>query len=65
MRSRDRPGMLPAWKLAVVAAVTDTEAKVEWLNQAGDRKSGVLALPPILPGRGRCTTASPGRHPGA
>jgi penicillin-binding protein 1A len=38
------PGMLPSWKLAVAAAVTDSEAKVDWLNQAGDRKVGVLAL---------------------
>lgn len=37
-------GMLPAWKLAVVAALTDTEAKVEWLNQVGERKVAALLL---------------------
>ncbi|HEY0183571.1 MAG TPA: transglycosylase domain-containing protein, partial [Rhodopila sp.] len=38
------PGMLPAWKLAVVAGVADTDAKVEWLDQAGERRAAVIAL---------------------
>jgi penicillin-binding protein 1A len=38
------PGMLPLWKLAIVATVTDREAKVEWLSQTGERKTGALAL---------------------
>jgi penicillin-binding protein 1A len=38
------PGMLPAWKLAIVAAVSDNEAKVEWLNPAGQRRAAILAL---------------------
>jgi penicillin-binding protein 1A len=37
-------GMLPAWRLAVVAAVSDAEAKVEWLNASGERRSGALVL---------------------
>jgi len=39
------PGMLPAWKLAIVAGVSDSEAKVEWLNAAAERRAAVLALP--------------------
>ncbi len=39
------PGMLPHWRLAVVAGTTETEAKVDWLNQAGERRTAVLALP--------------------
>jgi penicillin-binding protein 1A len=39
------PGMLPSWKLAIVASVSDSEAKVEWLTQAGERRAAVLALP--------------------
>ena len=38
------PGMLPAWKLAVVADVSESEAKVEWLTPTGDRRSAMLAL---------------------
>ncbi|HEY4174581.1 MAG TPA: transglycosylase domain-containing protein, partial [Rhodopila sp.] len=38
------PGMLPAWKLAVVAEVGESEAKVEWLTPAGERRSAMLAL---------------------
>jgi penicillin-binding protein 1A len=38
------PGMLPHWKLAVIAGTTESEAKVDWLNQAGERRSAVLAL---------------------
>jgi penicillin-binding protein 1A len=41
------PGMLPDWKLAVVASVTDAEAKVEWLNASGERRAAVLALPDL------------------
>jgi len=40
-------GMLPLWKLAIIAAVSESEAKVEWLDQAGDRRTGVLALPDV------------------
>ncbi len=38
------PGMLPDWKLAVVAGLSASEAKVEWLNQDGGRQAGALAL---------------------
>ncbi len=38
------PGMLPSWKLAIVAAAGDSEAKVEWLNHAGERRAAILAL---------------------
>jgi penicillin-binding protein 1A len=41
------PGMLPSWKLAVVASVSDNDAKVEWLNPAGERRVAVLALPDL------------------
>jgi penicillin-binding protein 1A len=40
-------GMLPAWKLAVVAGLTDSEAKVQWLNQTGERRAAVLAFPDV------------------
>jgi penicillin-binding protein 1A len=38
------PGMLPAWKLAVVADVGESEAKVEWLSPTGERRAAMLAL---------------------
>ncbi|MEA2739230.1 MAG: penicillin-binding protein, partial [Acetobacteraceae bacterium] len=38
------PGMLPTWKLAIVAAVADADAKVEWLNQTSERRTAMLAL---------------------
>jgi penicillin-binding protein 1A len=38
------PGMLPSWKLAIVASTTEAEAKVNWLSQTGERKAAVLAL---------------------
>jgi penicillin-binding protein 1A len=38
------PGMLPDWKLAVVAGLTDSEAKVQWLSQTGERRAAALAL---------------------
>jgi penicillin-binding protein 1A len=38
------PGMLPSWTLAVVASVTDAEAKVEWLNHDAERRNAMLAL---------------------
>jgi penicillin-binding protein 1A len=38
------PGMLPSWKLAVVAGVADSDAKVEWLSKGGERRAAVLAL---------------------
>jgi penicillin-binding protein 1A len=41
------PGMLPSWRLAIVAGLTDTEAKVEWLNPAGERRAAVLGLPDV------------------
>ncbi|HEX2940343.1 MAG TPA: transglycosylase domain-containing protein, partial [Rhodopila sp.] len=37
-------GMLPSWRLAIVGSVTDSEAKVEWLNPDGGRRNAVLAL---------------------
>jgi penicillin-binding protein 1A len=37
-------GMLPSWRLAVVAGVTEPEARVAWLSPAGERKTAVLAL---------------------
>lgn len=37
-------GMLASWRLAVVAAVSDQDARVEWLNAAGERRSAVLVL---------------------
>ena len=48
LNEQPRPaGMLPSWKLAVVAGITDTEAKVEWLNASGERRTAVLALPDV------------------
>jgi penicillin-binding protein 1A len=41
------PGMLPSWKLAIVAGVGDSDAKVEWLNPAGERRTAMLALPDV------------------
>ena len=41
------PGMLAAWKLAVVAAVSESTAKVEWLNHLGERRAAMLALPDV------------------
>ncbi|MFL5254953.1 MAG: penicillin-binding protein 1A [Rhodopila sp.] len=38
------PGMLPNWRLAVVAAETDQEAKLAWLDPAGERRTGTLFL---------------------
>jgi len=38
------PGMLPYWKLAIVAGTTETEAKVDWLSQTGERRTAALAL---------------------
>jgi penicillin-binding protein 1A len=38
------PGMLPNWRLAVVAAVTDAEAKVNWLTRTGERRQAPIAL---------------------
>ncbi|MBS0640318.1 MAG: PBP1A family penicillin-binding protein [Proteobacteria bacterium] len=37
-------GMLPTWRLAVVAAATDQEAKLAWLDQGGERRGGSLYL---------------------
>jgi penicillin-binding protein 1A len=41
------PGMLPDWNLAVVAGLTESEAKVEWLNTSGERRAATLALPDL------------------
>ncbi len=47
------PGMLPAWKLAVVISATDTEARLGWLEPAASSatmplpRTGVLALSEI------------------
>jgi len=41
------PGMLPQWKLAVVAGLTDVEAKVEWLSPTGERRSAALVIPDV------------------
>ncbi|WP_193540145.1 penicillin-binding protein 1A [Rhodopila globiformis] len=38
------PGMLPNWKLAVVARTTESEARVDWLSPTGERRTAVLAL---------------------
>ena len=47
------PGMLPAWRLAIVASLTDGEAKVAWLNQEGERRAAVLALTDVTWARAR------------
>jgi penicillin-binding protein 1A len=39
------PGMLPAWRLAIVAGLSDSEAKIEWLTPNAERRAAVLALP--------------------
>ncbi|HEY4042166.1 MAG TPA: transglycosylase domain-containing protein, partial [Rhodopila sp.] len=41
------PGMLPDWKIAIVARLTDTEAKVEWLSSAGERRAASIVLPDV------------------
>ncbi|HET6606518.1 MAG TPA: PBP1A family penicillin-binding protein [Rhodopila sp.] len=38
------PGMLPNWRLAIVASAGDTDAQVDWLNPAGERRTAALAL---------------------
>jgi penicillin-binding protein 1A len=38
------PGMLPSWQLAIVAGTTDSEAKVAWLTQTGERRIASIAL---------------------
>jgi penicillin-binding protein 1A len=45
------PGMLPSWKLAIVASTTEAEAKVNWLSQTGERKAAVLALQDVTGAR--------------
>lgn len=37
-------GMLPNWRLAIVASVTEAEARVDWLGESGERRSAVMAL---------------------
>jgi len=38
------PGMLPNWRLAVVASESEQEARLVWLDPAGERRSGALFL---------------------
>jgi len=38
------PGMLPDWKLAVVAGISDQEARVAWVQPGGERRMGTLYL---------------------
>jgi penicillin-binding protein 1A len=38
------PGMLPSWRIAIVAGVTDTDATVDWLAQDGSRRNAVIAF---------------------
>ncbi len=38
------PGMLPDWRIAIVASLTNSEAKVEWLNPAGEHRAAAIAL---------------------
>lgn len=38
------PGMLPDWRLAIVATVGDADAKVEWLDANGKRMNAMMAL---------------------
>jgi penicillin-binding protein 1A len=38
------PGMLPNWRLAVVARTTESEARIDWLTPTGERRTAVLAL---------------------
>ena len=56
------PGMLPDWKLAVVASLSESEAKVEWLNQDGGRRAGALALTDLAWAR-RARDGKPGAPP--
>ena len=37
-------GMLPNWRMAIVAAVTEAEAHVDWLNPASERRTATIAL---------------------
>ena len=62
------PGMLPDWRLAVVAGLTDAEAKVEWLSPTGERRAAVLALSdvawarPVRDGKPGAGAAADGRR---
>lgn len=38
------PGMLPDWRLAIVASAGDADAKVEWLTSSGKRMNALMAL---------------------
>jgi penicillin-binding protein 1A len=38
------PGMLPNWRLAMVESAGDTDATVDWLNPAGERRTAPMAL---------------------
>ncbi|HYZ23916.1 MAG TPA: PBP1A family penicillin-binding protein [Rhodopila sp.] len=38
------PGMLPNWRLAIVASVTEQEAKVEWVTPDGEQRSAPIVL---------------------
>ncbi len=45
LNEQPRPaGMLPNWKLAIVAAVGAGDARVAWLTPSGDRRMATLAL---------------------
>ncbi len=41
------PGMLADWKLAVVLETTDTEARLGWIDGAGQPQTGTIALSDI------------------
>ncbi|HEY3845558.1 MAG TPA: PBP1A family penicillin-binding protein [Acetobacteraceae bacterium] len=51
------PGMLPDWRLAVVLSLSDSEARLGWLEQATQSsqqpqpRTGVLTLPDVAWGR--------------
>ncbi len=38
------PGMLPTWRLAIVASAGDADAQVDWLAQNGERRTAQLSL---------------------
>jgi penicillin-binding protein 1A len=42
------PGILPAWRIAIVAGVNESDAKVEWLTLNGERRFAMLALSDVL-----------------
>ncbi|HVY17403.1 MAG TPA: PBP1A family penicillin-binding protein [Rhodopila sp.] len=38
------PGMLPNWRLAIVASAGDADAQVDWLGDNGEHRTATLAL---------------------